>query len=383
MQSIDEYVKQNNYSEVLGECMRNNMFYLGELLGEIYKEKVHNDPEFYNNFNTIENTINNAIYDDIPCIVKEKPRVDEEDSDSSKSVSFSNNIEKYTVRLLCNWCTSKELCDLWNKFSKGNYTWENMSITWENDSDYTCVINCPPIGEFINPENTVLFQMEPNMKNRKDLWGEWCHPDNNFIKYFDPEFYYNNNEWHLSKTYNELCLYHPEKTMGDKISTILSDKYCDPGHIKRVDFTKFLDAKNIHIDVYGNNKFLYKNYQKSLPYHQKDEGIFPYKYTFNVENQSIKNYYTEKLIDGILGECLVFYHGCENIKDLFDEDVFVYLELIDFEHDLMIIKRAIQENWWEKRIEKIRKAKKIILEERNFFPRLESVLNNHILQNQK
>ena len=68
---------------------------------------------------------------------------------------------------------------------------------------------------------------------------------------------------------------------------------------------------------------MWNNYKGSLPYHQKDQSILPYKYSFNVENFEIKNYYTEKLIDGILGETLVFYHGCPNIKDLIDERAYV------------------------------------------------------------
>ena len=104
--------------------------------------------------------------------------------------------------------------------------------------------------------------------------------------------------------------------------------------------------------------------------------MFPYKYVFNVENNSIKNYYTEKLVDGILAECLVFYSGCYNVKEYIDEKAFVYLQLDDFEKDYKIVQDAIQNNLWEERLPYIRKAKQKILNYLQFFPRLERIINN-------
>jgi len=173
----------------------------------------------------------------------------------------------------------------------------------------------------------------------------------------------------------ELCNQNIEKDSLCVLSTVLSDKYRDPGHIKRVDFVKFLESKGMEIDVFGGNRFNWKNYKGSLPYHNKDNALIPYKYTFNCENFGIKNYCTEKLYDGILAECLVFYSGCINVKDFVDEKAFVYLHLSNFEQDYLTIKKAIEENWWEKRLPYIQKAKLKILTEMQFFPRLESEIN--------
>ena len=129
------------------------------------------------------------------------------------------------------------------------------------------------------------------------------------------------------------------------------------------------------VHVYGGNKFEWKNYKGSLPYHNKDKAMFPYKYVFNAENHEIRNYYTEKLIDGILAECLVFYWGCPNIHDFIDERAFIRLELVDFEKDFSTISRAIRENWWEQKLPYIREAKKKILNETQFFPRIERILS--------
>ena len=155
----------------------------------------------------------------------------------------------------------------------------------------------------------------------------------------------------------------------------MSGKYSDTGHIRRVDFVKYIE-KHIPVHVYGSNKWDYKDYKGSLPYHQKDDALFPYKYTFNAENHEIFNYFTEKIVDGILCECLVFYWGCPNIREILDPRAYVQLSLISFDKDLEIIKKAIDEDWHTQRLPYIREAKQKILNELQFFPKLEKCIEN-------
>lgn len=329
----------------------NNEINTAFLLSKILKDKLNNNSEYINLTFQIKSKLDNNIF-----------------------------YQKYIrVLLACNWCSSKELCDIWNKMSKGNCIWNNIQIVSQEPCDYYCIINQPPNNLKIVIENTIVFIMEPYMNKNYHLWNDkWMNIDKNKFKWYGShDKYYNNNEWHLSKTYNELKDQEIVKDyhLSNILSTVLSDKYKDPGHIKRVDFIKFLQLKNdIKVDVFGGNSFTWNNYKGSLPYHKKDNALFPYKYTFNVENFQIHNYYSEKLIDGILSECLVFYHGCPNIKDLIDEKAFVWLELSNFEEDYKLIKKAIEEDWWKQRLSYIKQAKTIILDEFQFFPRLEKII---------
>ena len=265
--------------------------------------------------------------------------------------------------------------------SKNNdYSWDKIQIVWEEPCDYYCIIN-KPFDDNLKyiPEKTIVFRMEPNMETNTFLWGDfWSKPNEQDFKFVGfHEKHFNNNEWHLSKNYSQLSSEPIIKNndLSFTLSTILSSKYKDPGHIKRIDFMKFFENKGcLDVHVYGQNKFLWKKYKGTLPSHKKDDSLFPYKYSFNVENFSIKNYYTEKLIDGILSETLVFYSGCSNIKDYIDERAFVYLELKNFENDYEIIKSAIMNDLWSERIEYIREAKTKILNELQFFPRLEKIV---------
>jgi hypothetical protein len=293
------------------------------------------------------------------------------------SITVINPSSKLRILMYCNWCSSKDLCDVWNKMSKGDYSWNNIKIVWEEPCDYYCVVNKPPTGIKTDPSKTILLRMEPNMEKHPNKWGEWANPpEKDFLFYSYNSLQFSNVEWHLSKSYEQ---FKTENIVKDAnvlniLSTVLSTKYSDSGHQKRVNFVKFLESKGMDVDVYGQNGFMWKRYKGSLPYHQKDNALFPYKYTFNCENHEIKNYCTEKLYDGILAECLTFYSGCFNSRDFVDESAFVYLELSNFEKDYNTIKKAIEEDLWKQRLPFIKEAKKKILEEMQFFPRISKII---------
>ena len=348
---LNQLIKENKIYEAIQKCLDENYNDLAMLLFIVYK----NSNEITKDVLELENRINN-------------------------NNNNNNSIKKIKVLLVCNWSSSDDLLKTWNKMSENdNLSWGNIQLVSTEPCDFYCIINKPPPGMKIDKKRSILFRMEPYMEKDRHQWGdEYSNPNpDDFFFVCSHDKYYNNNEWHLSKTYKWLSTESIEKdeSLSNKISTILSDKYKDPGHIKRIDFVKFIENK-IEVDVYGNNKFLWKNYKGSLPYHNKDESLLPYKYSFNVENHSIKNYYTEKLIDGILAETLVFYSGCYNVRDYIDERAFVYLELSNFENDLAIIKKAIDEDWYSQRLPYIKEAKKKILNELQFFPRLQRICNN-------
>jgi hypothetical protein len=308
------------------------------------------------------------------------------DDVSTQNVSEQNSLEEVKqirVLLECNWTSSTDLCNTWTKMSKGNCRWENIELVDSEPADFYCVINSTrDLQDVKHPEKTIVFRMEPFMENHPEQWGIWSKPDASrflFVGYHD--VHYNNNEWHLSKTYNELmnCNIEKNSELDGILSTVLSDKYADEGHIKRIDFIKYVDShETVPVHVYGGNKFNWSNYKGELPYHNKNDAMCPYKYVFNCENQFIKGYYTEKIIDAILSESLIFYHGCPDIRNYIDERAFVWLDLSNLESDTIKIKQAMQFNLWENRIQFIRAEKQRILNDKQFFPRLHRLINNNI-----
>jgi hypothetical protein len=217
-------------------------------------------------------------------------------------------------------------------------------------------------------------------------WGEWAEPsEKKFLQVRTHKKYHCNGFWQISYDYNTLKKLIPVKRSGNTISTICSSKYYDPGHIKRVDFIKFLESKNnpsVNVDVYGyDNKLGFKNYKGSIPVNQKEIGIEPYRYYFICENNSEHNYMTEKIWEPLLCESLCFYWGCPNLDDYIDRRAYIVLNMDNFEEAYQTIQNAIENNLWEERLPIIRKERQKILDKYNFFPTLEGILQSRKINN--
>jgi len=294
------------------------------------------------------------------------------------------NKEFIRVKMICNWCSSYDLCLEWSNMCKEGFTWNNIEITWEDyNIDYYVIINKPYDNSYYDPKRTIVFQMEPWVENPNfnwgvKTWGEWADPKNFMAVRGRKQKCHNNAFWQLEMNYNQIKELEYEKKV-DKISSICSSKYFDEGHIARIDFLKFLEEKgDVPLDIFNqDNNHNFKNYRGPLTqYKDKSKGYVPYKYYFMVENNYEENFITEKIWEPILCETLVFYYGCPNVKDYIDERAYVQLDMNDFEKSYQIIKTAIEEDWWSQRIDIIRKEKKKILNELSFFPTIEKIILN-------
>lgn len=398
--------KKPEITKVLTKCIVDNQVYLGLLIAKIAMEYEFS-PEFHILANKLTMLAKHGVSQPVippntpipkndtlvatrtvvDTPVPTRPIIDTKvatrsvvDTKVATTPTEQDNGTKYTrVMMHCNWTDSKGLCDLWNKMTKGNYTWGNLKLVWQEPADYYVVVNSVPGHVKIDKSKTILFHMEPHMEKHKSRFGEYADPN-------PSEFFFcgkhslarNNFEWHLSKTFEQLSseIIIKDSELSNVMSTVLSDKYTDPGHCKRIDFVRYLEGKGIvSVHVYGGNKYRWQNYKGAPPSHCKDTALLPYKYTFNAENHSIPGYITEKLIDGILSECLTFYWGCPDARDYIDPMAYVQLDLIDPNKDMNTIKEAIENNLWEQRLPYIQKAKAKILNEQQILPRIERIIN--------
>ncbi len=289
--------------------------------------------------------------------------------------------EPIKVRILGNcWRDPKEPM---KEFGMGcsdttNYRWGRIQLVDNDSADYTVLINAPAVDTLLNKDKTVIFHMEPNMETSPKMWGPWSNPQG-FLRVFKHSTDMNNLQWHLNKTYTQLSkeLESSPPSQEDKVSMVISGKYTDIGHVYRWDLaTALSERKSIPLVLYGaNNRFNLPNHMGPLPHLNKDSGMYPYKYHVAIENHSNWNYVTEKLVDGILSECLTFYWGAPNIEQLIDPRAYVRLELGNMEKDIQTIEKAIKEDWWSQRIQYIREAKKKIINELAFIPRLEKFIS--------
>jgi GR25 family glycosyltransferase involved in LPS biosynthesis len=273
------------------------------------------------------------------------------------------------VRMMCDWCSSEQLCREWSNMCLDGMTWKNIEITWDTENiDYYVIINRTNETGY-DKSRTIVFQMEPWVYDEGKnwgvkTWGDWSVPTG-FMKVFAHRGHLNNVQWQI-----------PRIDVGiekdDKIISILSKKNFDEGHIKRIEFIRRLEECGFDgVDVYGvENYHNYKNYVGTTS--DKSE-MARYKYCFSCENNWEKNYATEKIWEPILCECLCFYWGCPNLEEYIDSGAFVRLDLNDFEGSMALVKRAIEEDWWGARIDIIQREKRKILEEIGFFPNLKKM----------
>ena len=316
-------------------------------------------------------------------------------SHKNNLILFSKNIisnettqQPIKIKLMCNWVSNNELIKLWDKF---NYTNSNIQFVNDNKVDYYVIINKPLATEYFEPNKTIVFRMEPDTEptfnKYNSSWDDWFVNKNSFKWFGDLSKYMNNNEWHLSLNYSTILNTNFNKNKSKILSAIVSNLMDSNGHIFRINLLqnlqKLLLQNNYNIlDIYGrNSKHLFTNHCGELPYHCKDSGLIHYKYHIAMENTNLNNYFTEKLIDGILSECCVFYWGCNNINEYFDNNAFIQLPY--YENDLQktindsiqLIVNSINNDEYNKRLPHILTAKNKILKEYSFVNRLKKIIN--------
>ena len=371
----------------------------------------YNNYLFIKNLDIINNDFKNINSNNIDYLIEQSNKYDDvvafnsigflktkvEEYNLVKSNYFNSNDGLFIkldriirIKLICDWCSSSQLINEFNNMSKGDFKWNNLKIV-DNDIniDYYVVINRSINNEYYDPKKTILFVMEPYCNNNYQKWGVktwgfWSNPDESlFLEIRNHQKYYNNCISQLKESYNELSNNKIIKTNNNAISTIISSKYFDPGHIKRIDFLKYIESKNeLLLDIYGfDNKHNFKNYIKPLSNSEKSIGLMQYKYYINVENNKEKNYITEKFWEAIMCESLIFYDGAPNITEYINPNAFVLIDLDDFEKSYNIIVESIKNNLWEKNIDIIRYEKYRVLNYFNFFPSLERIITKDLWNN--
>ena len=280
------------------------------------------------------------------------------------------------VKMLCNWCSSEQLCKEWSNMCESNFTWQHIQMVWEGDCDYYVVINST--NEYHDPTKTIVFQMEPWVHDMTKpwgvkTWGKWAKPTG-YLHVHDRDTYVNNVFWQLEQTYRQWLDMNIEKTKG--LSTICSSKYFDEGHILRIDLLKQLDQQ-IEIDVYNqDNHHQFKQWKGPVtPYVDKSKGMLPYRYYVMMENNFEHNFITEKLWEPILCETLCFYYGCPNVEDHIDPRAYVLLDK-DIDKSIALIQQAIKEDWYTQRLPYIHNAKMDLLCRMSFFPTLNTIIQS-------
>lgn len=150
------------------------------------------------------------------------------------------------------------------------------------------------------------------------------------------------------------------------ISTVCSTKQQKHTlHNRRYRFVCELQALLPELEVFGHGV---------REIDDKAEALDAYRYHIVVENHRAPHHWTEKLADAFLGHTLPFYYGCTNLADYFPPGSYIEIDIDDPAGAARIIRQAIDENAWKKRLPDIVEARRRILHEHNLF----QVLARHI-----
>ena len=230
--------------------------------------------------------------------------------------------------------------------------WKNLQIVNDNTYDLLVIFNMPSFNDYV-PEKTLVFESETR-ETRKNFKSFYIDRKQDFYYIHDTENHFNLDLWYHGLDFKELL--NKDLFVKDKeFSVINSGLSSLPGHILRNNFITDISSDFI-FDLFGRSRrYLSK----------KADGLMNYKYTFNCENDFEPNYFTEKILDGILCECLTFYDGCPNIKDFIDERSFIKIDLHDFEYSKKEIKKVFESDFYKVLKPFIKKEKKRLMNDFN------------------
>jgi hypothetical protein len=154
-------------------------------------------------------------------------------------------------------------------------------------------------------------------------------------------------------------LAHPPAGKSKDISMVFSPKRMRHTlHHRRFTFMQKMMQSLPELDIYG---------QGAIPLDDKAEALDAYRYHIAIENYIGPHHWTEKLADAFLGLTLPFYAGCPNAADYFPPESFIPIDMNDPEGAVKIIRQAISNNEYEKRLPAIIEARRRILFEHNLF----------------
>lgn len=150
-----------------------------------------------------------------------------------------------------------------------------------------------------------------------------------------------------------------------ELSVILSQKKITSIHRKRIAFVHTLKKHfGDRLDIFGIGFGEIED---------KWDAIADYKYHLVLEVCASAHYWSEKLADAFLGGAYPFYYGCTNIDDYFSPHVLTKIDLDNPVRSIALIEEEIAQNTYEKSRDEIIKAKDLILNTYNMFPRFSAL----------
>ena len=165
--------------------------------------------------------------------------------------------------------------------------------------------------------------------------------------------------------------YTPPNKRKDRICCITSNKTKSDGHKDRIELIDQCMDEMLPLDLYGVGFSAVQD---------KFDVLNQYKYALVIENSIEKNYFSEKILDGLISGCRVIYCGCPNISKLLDEAISPYFVSAEFSSKSI---KFFFENWPHKSLSTDEHKTRIlhsVLNKHNIKSELSEILKRHTVK---
>ena len=177
------------------------------------------------------------------------------------------------------------------------------------------------------------------------------------------------NLWFNGHSYDEIVA-HGIPKKNALLSTVCSSKQQSHTiHKNRYDFTYWLKQKLPELDIFGHGVRFVQN---------KYEAMDAYRYHLAIENYIGPHHWTEKLSDPYLSGAVPIYYGCPNIDEYFPKDSYIAIDINNREEAYDTINSFITDpKDYENRLDALREAQRLILNEYNLLAMLDQMISSH------
>lgn len=277
------------------------------------------------------------------------------------------------IKLLSNWKT---------QWLPEHVTWQDAEFTRDPDCrDYDWLVvydempTAAPREELAcPPEHTILITQEP--PTIKIFPPVYTHQFNYVLTTHDEHELPHPHHRRGMGCFTWMNGHHPEHylTAAEPEKTALISAVCSAKQMKNTDhFKRFqlLDYLRRHLDG-----FVWRGLGIN-PLDFKYEALDAFKYHVVIENFTHPYHWSEKPADAFLSWCLPFYSGDPKLGDILPPESFIPIPIDKPEEALNIIRKAIEDGEYEKRLPAIREARRRIVKTYNLYSQVLATIAEH------
>jgi|MDTB01.2.fsa_nt_gb hypothetical protein len=234
----------------------------------------------------------------------------------------------------------------------------------------------------LSKENTLLVVLEPESKKvyPKEYYKQFQRVIDTHKKSGHPRILKDAPcfPWHVGLDmrsnsyrcgYTELkALPYPKKILN-QVSVICSSAAHTSGQRDRLAFLR-------ELKIYLGENLVHFG-RGFRPLDDKMDGIYGYRFHLCMENCSVANYCTEKLIDSYLGWSFPLYWGCVNVDELFPPKSLIKIDIGDPVKSAQVVKDILNSPISGSEEQLLDTARKSALEERNPFVYLTKIASRY------